>query len=244
MLSGGGGDARLANAAARGQVETVRQLLEAGADPNGLSRFGRRPIQVMMMGSVRVAELLLLHGADPNCADPATLTRPRSGKQPQCGARRLVNSEGVLQERGEAVTSCAKVRGGEWKQPAAGTGLSVTVRPGRASSPRGSQPIETDFRPGTLEHRVSAVRLKAAAWARPPAFGEQASPGQSSIQPESWDPSDSALEPGSSVSSGRRGVLDSPLLYAALSFPSPAFPVQRGPQRREEQGGCPERKEQ
>ncbi|KAG5213503.1 hypothetical protein JEQ12_009289 [Ovis aries] len=32
--------------------------------------------QVMMMGSARVAELLLLHGADPNCADPATLTRP------------------------------------------------------------------------------------------------------------------------------------------------------------------------
>ncbi|XP_037349684.1 cyclin-dependent kinase inhibitor 2A-like isoform X1 [Talpa occidentalis] len=30
----------------------------------------------MMMGSVRVAKLLLLHGADPNCADPATLTRP------------------------------------------------------------------------------------------------------------------------------------------------------------------------
>ncbi|XP_019484986.1 PREDICTED: cyclin-dependent kinase inhibitor 2A-like isoform X3 [Hipposideros armiger] len=32
--------------------------------------------KVMMMGSTRVAELLLLHGADPNCADPATLTRP------------------------------------------------------------------------------------------------------------------------------------------------------------------------
>ncbi|XP_045878458.1 cyclin-dependent kinase inhibitor 2A-like isoform X3 [Meles meles] len=30
----------------------------------------------MMMGSTRVAELLLLHGADPNCADPITLTRP------------------------------------------------------------------------------------------------------------------------------------------------------------------------
>ena len=46
MLSGGGGDADLANAAARGQVEAVRQLLEAGVDPNRLNRFGRRPIQV------------------------------------------------------------------------------------------------------------------------------------------------------------------------------------------------------
>lgn len=30
----------------------------------------------MMMGSAQVAELLLLHGAEPNCADPTTLTRP------------------------------------------------------------------------------------------------------------------------------------------------------------------------
>ncbi|KAL1776670.1 cyclin-dependent kinase 4 inhibitor B [Sigmodon hispidus] len=75
-MLGGGSDAGLATAAARGQVETVRQLLEAGADPNALNRFGRRPIQVMMMGCVQVAELLLLHGAEPNCADPATLTRP------------------------------------------------------------------------------------------------------------------------------------------------------------------------
>ncbi|XP_032249511.1 cyclin-dependent kinase 4 inhibitor B-like isoform X1 [Phoca vitulina] len=35
-----------------------------------------RPCQVMMMGSTRVAELLLCHGAEPNCADPTTLTRP------------------------------------------------------------------------------------------------------------------------------------------------------------------------
>ncbi|ELV11361.1 Cyclin-dependent kinase 4 inhibitor B [Tupaia chinensis] len=76
MLGGGGSDAGLASAAARGQVEKVRQLLEVGADPNGVNRFGRRPIQVMMMGSTRVAELLLLHGAEPNCADPATLTQP------------------------------------------------------------------------------------------------------------------------------------------------------------------------
>lgn len=76
VLGGGSGDAGLASAAARGQVETVRQLLEAGADPNKVNCFGRSPIQVMMMGSARVAELLLLHGADPNCADSATLTRP------------------------------------------------------------------------------------------------------------------------------------------------------------------------
>ncbi|XP_044121515.1 cyclin-dependent kinase 4 inhibitor B [Neovison vison] len=76
MLGGGGDDAGLASASAKGQVETVRQLLEAGADPNGVNRFGRRPIQVMMMGSTRVAELLLLYGAEPNCADPVTLTRP------------------------------------------------------------------------------------------------------------------------------------------------------------------------
>lgn len=29
-----------------------------------------------MMGNTRVAELLLRHGADPNCADPVTSTRP------------------------------------------------------------------------------------------------------------------------------------------------------------------------
>ncbi|XP_012379741.1 cyclin-dependent kinase inhibitor 2A [Dasypus novemcinctus] len=67
---------RLAAAAARGRVEEVRALLQAGAQPNAPNRCGRRPIQVMMMGSARVAELLLVHGADPNCADPATLTRP------------------------------------------------------------------------------------------------------------------------------------------------------------------------
>ncbi|XP_037023887.1 cyclin-dependent kinase 4 inhibitor B [Artibeus jamaicensis] len=76
LLGGGSSDAGLTSAAARGQVETVRQLLEAGADPNGVNCFGRRPIQVMMMGSTHIAELLLLHGADPNCADPTTLTRP------------------------------------------------------------------------------------------------------------------------------------------------------------------------
>ncbi|XP_062455737.1 cyclin-dependent kinase 4 inhibitor B-like [Rhea pennata] len=70
----GGGDPRdrLASAAARGRVEEVRALLEAGADPNGTNSFGRTPLQVMMLGSPRVAELLLQRGADPNRADPRT----------------------------------------------------------------------------------------------------------------------------------------------------------------------------
>ncbi|EHB06133.1 Cyclin-dependent kinase 4 inhibitor B [Heterocephalus glaber] len=67
---------KLATAAARGRVQEVRELLEAGAPPNARNRFGRRPIQVMMMGNTQVAALLLLHGADPNCADPVTLTLP------------------------------------------------------------------------------------------------------------------------------------------------------------------------
>ncbi|XP_055284115.1 cyclin-dependent kinase inhibitor 2A-like isoform X1 [Moschus berezovskii] len=66
----------LAAAAARGRADAVRALLEAGASANAPNSYGRSAIQVMMMGSARVAELLLLHGADPNCADPATLTRP------------------------------------------------------------------------------------------------------------------------------------------------------------------------
>ncbi|KAM9207312.1 cyclin-dependent kinase inhibitor 2A-like isoform 2-T2 [Dugong dugon] len=66
----------LATAAVRGRAQEVRELLQAGAQPNAPNRYGRRPIQVMMMGSTPVAELLLLHGAEPNCGDPVTLTRP------------------------------------------------------------------------------------------------------------------------------------------------------------------------
>ncbi|XP_072468192.1 cyclin-dependent kinase 4 inhibitor B-like [Notamacropus eugenii] len=66
----------LTSVAARGQRELLQELLAAGADPNGVNRFGRRPIQVMMMGNVGVAELLLKHGADPNIPDPTTLTLP------------------------------------------------------------------------------------------------------------------------------------------------------------------------
>ncbi|XP_054253624.1 cyclin-dependent kinase 4 inhibitor B-like [Indicator indicator] len=62
----------LANAAARGDLQRVKELLDGAADPNTVNSYGRTPIQVMMLGSPRVAELLLQRGADPNRPDPST----------------------------------------------------------------------------------------------------------------------------------------------------------------------------
>ncbi|XP_062455468.1 cyclin-dependent kinase 4 inhibitor B-like [Rhea pennata] len=62
----------LANAAARGDLQRVKEILDDGADANAVNSYGRTPIQVMMLGSPRVAELLLQRGADPNRADPRT----------------------------------------------------------------------------------------------------------------------------------------------------------------------------
>ncbi|XP_034448264.1 cyclin-dependent kinase 4 inhibitor B [Hippoglossus hippoglossus] len=66
----------LSTAAANGRTAAVDGLLQAGADVNGLNRFGRRALQVMMMGSEAVAQLLLGHGADPNVADSSTGSTP------------------------------------------------------------------------------------------------------------------------------------------------------------------------
>ncbi|XP_030325739.1 cyclin-dependent kinase 4 inhibitor B-like [Strigops habroptila] len=71
-LRGDGSGDRLCTAAARGDPQEVRRLLDAGADPNATNSFGRTPLQVMMLGSPRVAELLLQRGADPNRPDPRT----------------------------------------------------------------------------------------------------------------------------------------------------------------------------
>ncbi|XP_007434878.1 cyclin-dependent kinase 4 inhibitor B [Python bivittatus] len=67
---------QLTSAAARGDLESVGRLLESGADPNATNAFGRSPIQVMMMGSSKMAELLLQRGADPNRPDPSTGATP------------------------------------------------------------------------------------------------------------------------------------------------------------------------
>ncbi|XP_030594233.1 cyclin-dependent kinase 4 inhibitor B [Archocentrus centrarchus] len=66
----------LTSAAAKGNTADVRALLEKGAQVNGNNRFGQSALQVMMMGSTSVAQLLLDHGADPNVADNSTGTTP------------------------------------------------------------------------------------------------------------------------------------------------------------------------
>ncbi|XP_075066373.1 cyclin-dependent kinase 4 inhibitor B-like [Mixophyes fleayi] len=67
---------RLATAAARGDVQLVKEILESGVNPNAVNKIGRTPIQVMMMGSPKIAQLLIAHGADPTVPDPTTGTCP------------------------------------------------------------------------------------------------------------------------------------------------------------------------
>ncbi|XP_069571479.1 cyclin-dependent kinase 4 inhibitor B [Brachyistius frenatus] len=66
----------LSAAAAKGTTADVRGLLAAGAQVNGVNSFGRTALQVMMMGSSPVAQLLLQRGADPNVTDSSTGTTP------------------------------------------------------------------------------------------------------------------------------------------------------------------------
>ncbi|XP_044142945.1 cyclin-dependent kinase inhibitor 2A-like isoform X2 [Bufo gargarizans] len=66
----------LTMAAAQGDVQLVREFLENGANPNSSNSHGRTALQVMMMGSPQLAQLLIDHGADPTIPDPTTGTCP------------------------------------------------------------------------------------------------------------------------------------------------------------------------
>ncbi|XP_069818105.1 cyclin-dependent kinase inhibitor 2A-like isoform X2 [Dendropsophus ebraccatus] len=66
----------LTMAAALGNLQRVMELLDSGVNPNTCNSYGRTAIQVMMMGSPRLAQLLIDHGADPTVPDPTTGTCP------------------------------------------------------------------------------------------------------------------------------------------------------------------------
>ncbi|XP_026060223.1 cyclin-dependent kinase inhibitor 2A [Carassius auratus] len=66
----------LTKAAATGNTYRVQFLLSNGVNVNGVNKFGRTPIQVMMMGNTPLAHLLLEYGADPNVPDPGTGSTP------------------------------------------------------------------------------------------------------------------------------------------------------------------------
>lgn len=65
-----GAGAPLKNAAARGHIEIVKQLLERGADPNlpeeGIAPHGHALYSAVYNGYFEIAKLLLEHGAYPN----------------------------------------------------------------------------------------------------------------------------------------------------------------------------------
>ncbi|XP_053312494.1 cyclin-dependent kinase inhibitor 2A-like [Spea bombifrons] len=74
----------LSTAAARGDLELARALLQSGIDPNAKNSYGRTPIQVMKMGCPEMAKLLISYAADPNVPDPATGMTPAHDAV-QCG---------------------------------------------------------------------------------------------------------------------------------------------------------------
>ncbi|KAM8744852.1 cyclin-dependent kinase 4 inhibitor C isoform 2-T3 [Acanthopagrus schlegelii] len=61
----------LCNASAKGDLSKVLLLLQRGAAVNGLNKYNRTALQVVMLGHTLAVETLLQAGADPNRPDPA-----------------------------------------------------------------------------------------------------------------------------------------------------------------------------
>ncbi|XP_050968805.1 cyclin-dependent kinase 4 inhibitor D [Labeo rohita] len=75
VLDGFGCGKSLSAAAAQGNVEAVRRILQDHrVEPDTLNEFGKTALQVMMMGCTSVARVLLEHGADPNVQDRCGVT--------------------------------------------------------------------------------------------------------------------------------------------------------------------------
>ncbi|XP_042581183.1 cyclin-dependent kinase 4 inhibitor D-like [Cyprinus carpio] len=75
VVDGFGSGKSLGAAAARGNVDAVRRMLQDHRlQPDTLNEFGKTALQVMMMGCPGVASVLLDHGADPNVQDRCGVT--------------------------------------------------------------------------------------------------------------------------------------------------------------------------
>jgi len=69
------GEREIFLAAARGDVDTIRALLDRGVSPNARDEHGKTPlIWAAMNGSLPVVQLLLERGADVNAADKYGVT--------------------------------------------------------------------------------------------------------------------------------------------------------------------------
>ncbi|XP_067115789.1 cyclin-dependent kinase 4 inhibitor D [Osmerus mordax] len=91
----------LTTAAARGDTSEVRRMLEeCRVHPDTVNEFDKTALQVMMMGNVTIANLLLEHGADPNIQD-------RQGVTPAHDAARtgFLDTLRVLVEFGASVNT-------------------------------------------------------------------------------------------------------------------------------------------
>ncbi|XP_048846454.1 cyclin-dependent kinase 4 inhibitor D-like [Brienomyrus brachyistius] len=75
ILTDGDSGNNLTSAAAKGDVTAVKRMLEEdGVHPDTVNEFGRTALQVMMMGSRSVAQLLLEHGANATVQDQQGIT--------------------------------------------------------------------------------------------------------------------------------------------------------------------------
>ncbi len=97
----------LLRASAKGDLETVKQLLSEGADVNAMDMHGRTSlVEASWNGRMEVAELLIKNGADVNASDSAGYTALMRASEE--GHHSLVK---ILIKNGADVNARGKVRG-------------------------------------------------------------------------------------------------------------------------------------
>lgn len=83
----------LANAAARGDLQRLRELLDGAADPNAVNSYGRTPIQVGRPGRCG------RRGGDRGPSVPEKQRRQSRGSLPASAAHRRLSSAALEEKR-------------------------------------------------------------------------------------------------------------------------------------------------